>query len=103
MDASGHPEIFIPLLGMTIIWLCLIGFLFRKLRLSHPEEFHRLGRPSFQSGSFRVIAWLYLRGHRKLGDGKLSALCDFMALWFTAVQALFLYLVYTVLTTPPPT
>ena len=102
MDASGHPEIFTPLLGMTIIWLCLIGFLFRKLRLSHPEEFHRLGRPSFQSGSFRVIAWLYLRGHRKLEDGKLSVLCDLMALWFTALQALFFCLVYTVLMTPPP-
>lgn len=97
MDASGHPEIFIPLLGMAIVWLGLIGFLFRRLRLSHPDVFQRLGQPSFQSGAFRVIAWLYLRGHRKLGDGRLSALCDFMALWFAALQALFLYLAYTVL------
>ena len=98
MDATGHPEIFFPLLGMTVVWLILFTIVVRHLRLRQPAEFERLGRPSFQQGSYRVLCWLFLRGHRKLRDKKLSALCDFMLLWFTSIQVLFFYLVWTIKT-----
>ena len=100
MDASGYPEIFFPLFGLTLVWLALFMYLLRYLRLRQPAEFDRLGRPDFQQGSYRLLGWLFLRRHRNLGDRTLTVLCDFMLLWFTAVQAVFLYLVYTIQTAP---
>jgi hypothetical protein len=100
MDASGHPEIFIPLFLMTAVWLGLMAYLIRHLRQAHPGEYERLGKPDFQQGAFRLLGYVFVRGHSKLGDAKLSRLCDFMAFWFVAVQSLALFLVHTVITTP---
>ena len=100
MDASAHPEIFLSLLAMTVVWLVLVAYLLYYLRTRQPAEFERLGRPSFQQGSFRLIRYLFERAHRKVGDPTLSTLCNGMLIWFVMVQGLFLYLLYRIFTSP---
>jgi len=100
MDASAHPEVFFSLFAMTVVWLLLVAYLLYYLRTRQPVEFERLGRPSFQQGSFRLIGYLFTRGHRTVADSTFSALCNGMLVWFVLLQGLFLYLVYRILTTP---
>lgn len=95
-----YPELAIPLLILVAAWLLMVVALFRYLRIRHPAEYERLGRPSFQRGGYRVIGYLFVRGHRRAGDAKLSRLCDAMLVTFIGAQALFWYAFFVVQTAP---
>lgn len=88
---SDYPELAIPLLVLVSAWLLMVFSLFRYLSTRHPAEYERLGRPTFQQGALRVIGYLFVRGHRRVGDAKLSLLCDAMLVTFLCVQALLLW------------
>jgi hypothetical protein len=83
MTFSHAPWLVLSVLGLTVVWPCLVAYFFRYIRLRHPAEFSALGEPSFRRGSFRVIGYLFRRGHRSLNDSKLSLLCDVMLVCFT--------------------
>lgn len=93
---SDHPELAIPLTVLVAAWLLMNVFLFRYLSTRHPAEYQRLGRPTFQQGAFRVISYLFVRGHRRIEDAKLSLLCDAMLVTFICAQALLWYALFTV-------
>ena len=91
MTFSHAPWLVISVLGLTAVWLCLVAYFLRYVRTRHPEEFLSLGEPSFQHGALKVISYIYRRGHRPLGDARLSLLCDAMLVCFTAVVLLGFY------------
>ena len=91
MTFSHAPWLVLSILGLTAVWLCLVAFFFRYIRLRHPAEYLALGEPSFRQGSFRVIGYLFRRGHRALNDPTFSFLCDVMLVCFTAVMGLYVY------------
>jgi len=94
MTFSHAPWLVLSVLGLTVVWLCLVAFFFRYIRLNHPSEFSALGEPSFRQGSLRVIGYLFKRGHRSLKDQRFSLLCDVMLVCFSAVMGLYLYALF---------
>ena len=95
---SDYPEFVAPVLVLVSAWLLMVFFLFRYLSTRHPTEYERLGRPTFQQGAFRVIGYLFVRGHRRVGDAKLSLLCDAMLVTFLGAQTLLWYLLFKIQT-----
>jgi hypothetical protein len=91
MIFSHAPWLVLSVLGLTVVWLCLVAYFLRYVRTQHPAEFQALGEPSFQHGALRVISYVYCRGHRPLRDSRFSLLCDAMLVCFTAVVGLGLY------------
>ena len=91
MTFSHAPWLVLSVLGLVIVWLCLVAYFFRYIRTRHPSEFVALGEPSFQHGSARVISYLFRRGHRSVNDPHFSVLCDAMLVCFIAVMGLGLY------------
>lgn len=93
---SDYPEFAIPLLVLAAAWLLMVFLFFRYLSTRHPAEYERLGRPSFRQGALRVFRYLFVREHRRIGDAKLSLLCDAMLVTFLGTQALFWYVFFTI-------
>lgn len=91
MTFSHAPWLVLTILGLTIVWLGLVAAFLRYIRCRHPAEFSALGEPSFQQGAFRIIGYIYRRGHRSLNDSRFSLLCDAMLACFSVLMGLYLY------------
>jgi hypothetical protein len=87
MMFSDTPWLVLTVFAVTIFWLVLCAYFFHYLKKFHPHEYLALGEPGFKvnGGSLWVIAYIFRRGHRPLGDRRLSVLCDLMAVCFSAV------------------
>ena len=84
MSSDDFGFILVPVLfGMVLVWFVLIKMLFNRLERAHPQKYESMGRPSLflrnniESG-LATMKFLFAREHRKMGDGYLSKLCDFM-------------------------
>ena len=90
---SHAPWLVLSVFGLTLIWLSLLAYFFYYLKRSQPEQFELLGKPDFydRGGFMRVLQYIYLRNHRRLGDLRFSLLCDLMVLTFSATLALVAY------------
>jgi hypothetical protein len=74
---QGVPEGFYPIAALVIVYLAIVHFFMRHLRLNHQETWKELGSPSLflnntPMNSLRVAGFLLTGRHRELGDPKLS-------------------------------
>ena len=103
MSVRLLPILFIALMTMTVIWLILISWLFRRLRMRHPPVYQGMGAPTvFWNNSMRNN-WLFLKflwssRTRELGDRQIIKVVHFMRLFFVCYFALFVGIVCVFLT-----
>jgi hypothetical protein len=78
MSSAVATAWFGSLFILAIVWLGLIVWLFRRLRLRHPATYEAMGSPSlFWNNSMRnnwlLLKFLFGGQWRALGDARLSA------------------------------
>ena len=72
---------FTILIFSIVIWNVNTYFIFRRLKVEHPDKYSELGEPAF--GKIDKSIWLYFkfiffRGWTDLSDPKLSRICYLM-------------------------
>ena len=86
----------------TILWIVVLLMIFPlivvgawirdRLKEAHPETFRQLGQPGLFFLTFaqnlQFLSFLFARRHAKLGDSRLSRVCDFMMLYVVAYNVL---------------
>jgi hypothetical protein len=89
------PWLVFSMLGLLLSWFILVAVSIQYVRNHHPAVNAALGQPVlFQSGAFRIIGYLFRRGHRQVMDPKFSLLCDSMLVCYSAFLLLFAYAYY---------
>ena len=71
------------MLGSGVMALSLTFILFRILKLSHIEQYNRMGKPSLLfNSSLKIFSstgrFIFMREHKGLGNNKLSMISDIM-------------------------
>ena len=89
---------FATLFGMGIMWLILIAWTFRRLRVRHVATYDAIGSPSlFWNNSLRnnwlFIKFLFQQQWQRLVDPELAAVARFMQILFVVYMAGFIGLV----------
>jgi hypothetical protein len=79
---------------LLLIWFCLCGWTFRRLRMRHSALYESLGSPTlFRNNSPRIqmsfLMFLLGFSWRRLGDGGLIRACASMVALFTTYLILF--------------
>ena len=87
MTFPHAPWLVFTVVGLTSAWLALLAYFLHYTKKYQPAEFTALGEPAFNNSGFRIISYVFKRGHRSLGDRRYSLLCDVMLVCFTALIA----------------
>jgi hypothetical protein len=84
--------LFCVLFAAVITWLAMVVWLFRRLRLRHPETFEAIGSPNLFTNNTPQTNWLFLkflcgRQWKALDDGPLMAVLHVMR-WFAVIYVI---------------
>ena len=89
------PWILYSLLGLTVVWFVQFAIFISYVRKRHPAVYESLGEPGmFGHGPFKIIGYVFRRGHRIHNDPRFSLLCDTMMVSYSAFIAMFAYAYY---------
>ena len=88
----------VPIFGIAILWLVLVAWTFRRLRVRHTAAYEAIGSPSLIWNNSMRHNWLFakfiVQGQwRLLGDPQLAVIIRTMQMLFVAYVTAFIALV----------
>src|SRR5688572_6328194 len=89
MPNTFQIALFCVLFAAAILWLVLVVWVFRRLRVGHPAVFEAVGKPDLIFNNTPRTNWLFLkflygREWQGLGDSTLSAVLWLMRFYLVA-------------------
>jgi len=95
--------LFWGLFTMAVAWVGLWLWLFRRLRIRHPDVYEAIGCPSLFHRNYRwnvwsILGFLYGSRWKGIGDFPLAVVMRLMQIWFVAQLLGFSALIFLVAT-----